>query len=93
MKSTFELLHGNLFGQKLARPTSKRAYILSLILDELKKEGNNSKPAYVAYRLSHLRVPDLEYTYSMAKDYRERTGKPFGKYLFGSIKAENNFKK
>lgn len=70
--------------------TNKRQYVLSLILEEINKERAGTKwkpitPAYLGVKLSHLSEFDLWHMLSVGKDYKER-GKPFGMYLFGSLK-------
>jgi len=45
------------------------------------------KASYVAFKLAHLKVQDLEYLFSCAKDCKRRGGS-FSKYVFGSIKAK-----
>ena len=46
------------------------------------------KPRFVAIKLSHLSVPELEWFLSECKDSRNRTGS-FSKRFFGSLKVIN----
>ncbi len=75
---------------------SKRAYTISLFVDELNRERRLKPfaPSFIAFKLSHLSIPDLEYLYSICKDYKLR-GNPFGKCFWGSLKTSNksNFPK
>lgn len=77
----------NIFGQKTPKLTNKRQFVLWQIMEELKKEGNKSKPSYIAFRLSHLKVPDLEWVLHNGKEYKQRTGRLFSVFLFGSLKV------
>lgn len=65
---------------------SKRAYILSQFLEELNLNNPKPyKPSYIAFRLSHLKIHDMEATFSMCMDYKRRGG-VFAKCFFGSLK-------
>lgn len=65
---------------------SPRQRILSLIIAELQKENPKVNVKLTCIRLAHLQVKDLEWLFGNAKDYRERTGEAFGKFVFGSLK-------
>lgn len=72
--------------------TNRRQFVISQFVDEINKErlANKLKPfaaSYIAFKLSHLKIPDLEYLYSTCIDYKNRKGS-FGKCMFGSIKTK-----
>lgn len=91
----------NLFGKPAinltkTKITSKRAFILSLIIEEINKErvGTKYKPVYpksVAIKTSHLSIADLEYFLSDCLDYKNRCGS-FSKCFYGALKNVDNSK-
>lgn len=79
---------------------SERAYVISLIVDEINKERpitykvNGKKktlgkitPRAVAIKVGHIKnTKDLYFLLSEGKDYKNRH-KSFSKYFFGSLKC------
>lgn len=77
-----------------SKPTSERAELLQFFLDKVNAARRGTKykplrPAALAVKLSHLKLPDLYYLKSTCLD-AERQGKPFSAIFWWSIKAKDN---
>lgn len=66
---------------------SRRSFVISQFLEELNRDNSKPyKPSYIAFKLSHLKIPDMEYLWSTCNDYKRRGG-IFAKCMFGSLKG------
>ena len=82
--STLKMLNENEYKRK------RSPEIVNIVGDKKKdnmkdKKGKKYRPAYIGLKVSHLKLPDLYYMMSCAKEY-ERNGGEIGKYFFGSLK-------
>jgi len=69
--------------------TNQRQSIIREIQDIIESEnGGKTNAKVLAMKLSHVPTEDLYFMKSQGKDYRARTGKPFSKYIYGSIKPK-----
>lgn len=73
--------------------TNKRQYALKEIQDIVESEqgGKMTKDQVklLAMKLSHCDIDTLFFMKSSGLDYRARTGKPFSKYIYGSVKPKD----
>ena len=69
--------------------TNERQSILKEIQTIIESEnGGKINAKVLAMKLSHVPTEDLYFMKSSGLDYRARTGKPFAKYIYGSIKVK-----
>lgn len=71
--------------------TSERSELVRYFFEHAKpawKGKTELKPSYVAWKLSHLSVQDLYAFKSMCED-RTRSGYPWAKYFWGSLKEQS----
>ena len=78
---------------KVIRAKSERALIISKILEVVNNERKGTKfkpatPKFLGIKLAHIPTQDLYFVFSVGMDYKKRNGS-FSKYLFGSIKVQN----
>jgi len=67
---------------------SKRSYIISQFVEEINLESKKPfNASFIAFKVSHLKIPDLEYFFSICRDYKRRNGS-FGKCFWGSLKIK-----
>jgi hypothetical protein len=76
------------------KPVSERAELLQFFLDKVNAARRGTKykplrPAALAVKLSHLKLPDLYYLKSVCED-AERRGKPFSAIFWWSLKAKDD---
>jgi hypothetical protein len=74
------------------RINSRRSLILNQFQETINKEreGTKWKPLTgkaIAIKTSHLNLAELEYFYSLCKDYKQRNGS-FSKCFFGALKVD-----
>lgn len=70
--------------------TNQRQSVIKEIQEIIESEnGGKINARVLAMKLSHVPTEDLYFMKSQGKDYRARTGKPFSKYIYGSIKVNN----
>ena len=67
--------------------TNERQVITKEIAEIIKKENGKVNERLLAIKLSHLPINVLYFMKSEGLDYRNRTGQPFAKYIYGSIKS------
>lgn len=69
--------------------TNERQSVTKEIQDIIEMEnGGKINSKLLAIKLAHIPTKDLYFILSQGKDYRKRTGKPFAKYVYGSIKPK-----
>ncbi len=87
MKPLFELILQPV--QPVSKISNKRQWIISQFLEELNGERKEPwKASYIAFRLSHLKVSDLEYMFSICQSYKKEGKGAFGKCFWGSLKVK-----
>jgi hypothetical protein len=84
----------NLFGERKSLPKKKRRsersdlieyFYLNANADRDGKKYKKLPVTYYAWKLSHLKVPDLDYLKSVCED-AERRGGSWSKVFWGSLK-------
>lgn len=71
--------------------TNQRQAVTKEIQDIIESEnGGKINAKVLAMKLSHCDLETLYFMKSEGLDYRRRTGKPFGKYIYGSIRPRND---
>jgi len=69
--------------------TNQRQSVIKEIQDIIELEnGGKINAKVLAMKLSHCDLETLYFMKSEGLDYRARTGKPFSKYIYGSIKLK-----
>jgi len=69
--------------------TNERQQITKEIQEIIEQEnGGKINGRLLAIKLSHVDVPTLYFMKSEGLDYRKRTGQPFAKYIYGSVKVK-----
>lgn len=77
------------FEDKKSKAGSERATLIEFFVDNVKdRKGKKYKPSFIAMRVSHLKLADLYYMMSQAKEY-EKKGGEIGKYFFGSLRVKD----
>lgn len=76
-------------GKRKRGITNQRQSVIKEIQDIIELEnGGKTNAKVLAMKLSHCDLETLYFMKSQGKDYRARTGKPFSKYIYGSIKPK-----
>lgn len=70
--------------------TNERQSIINEIKEIIEREnGGKINVRLLAIKLSHVPTEDLYFMISQGNDYKKRTGQPFAKYIYGSVKIKN----
>jgi len=73
---------------KKSKIKSERALILSEVLEELKAGGVSYSPAFIGFKVAHVKTPDLRDFHQQCLRYKKEKGQPYGKCFFGALRVK-----